>query len=66
MKYSKLRGKIKEVYWLQSDFAEALEMNPSTLSFKLNGNTSWKREEIERACHLLHIPIEEAYLYFFN
>lgn len=66
MKYTKLRGKIKEVYWLQSDFAKAMGMNPATLSFKLNGNTSWKREEIELACKLLHIPIEEAYLYFFN
>ena len=66
MKYAKLRGKIKEVYWLQSDFAEALGLNPATLSFKLNGNTSWKREEIELACQLLRIPLEEAHIYFFN
>ncbi len=66
MKYAKLRGKIKEVYWLQSDFAEALGVNPATLSFKLNGNTSWKREEIELACQLLRIPLEEAHIYFFN
>ncbi len=65
MKYAKLRGKIKEVYWLQSDFAKAMGMNPATLSFKLNGNTSWKREEIGLACKLLHIPLEEAYIYFF-
>ena len=66
MNYAKLRGKIKEVYGIQSDFARAMRMNPATLSFKLNGNTPWKREEIELACQLLYIPLEEAYLYFFN
>lgn len=66
MKYAKLRGKIREVYGLQNDFAKAMNLNPATLSFKLNGYTSWKREEIALACHLLYIPLEEAHLYFFS
>lgn len=65
MSYSKLRGKIREVYKRNEDFANAMNMDPSSLSAKLNNGSPWKREEIEKACELLHIPIEEVYLYFF-
>ena len=65
MGYSKLRGKIREVYSNNKDFAEAMSMNLSSLSAKLNNKSPWKREEIEKACELLQIPIEEVYLYFF-
>jgi len=34
--------------------------------FKLNNKAPWKREEIEKACDLLNIPIEEVHLYFFS
>jgi hypothetical protein len=64
MKYAKLRGKIREVYGLQSEFAKAMGMNPATLSFKLNGYTSWRQEEMVLACQLLRIPIKEAHVYF--
>lgn len=66
MKYAKLRGKIREIYGVQSHLAKAMGMNPATLSAKLNGNTSWKREEIELACQLLRISLDEAYIYFFS
>lgn len=38
MKYNfdKLKGKIKEVYDTQNDFAEAMGISPNTLSAKLN------------------------------
>lgn len=65
MSYSKLKGKIKEVFDNNKNFANAMEMDLSTLSFKLNNKSPWKREEIEKACELLDIPIEEVYLYFF-
>ena len=64
--YSKLRGKIKEVYEKNEPFAIALDIDPSSLSAKLNNKSPWKREEIEQACELLHIPIEKVYLYFFT
>lgn len=66
MSYAKLRGKIREVFGTNEVFAEALKMNVSSLSAKLNNNSPWKREEIEKACVLLHIPIEEVHLYFFT
>lgn len=66
MSYAKLRGKIREFFGTNKAFAEAMGMDCSSLSFKLNNKAPWKREEIERACILLHIPIEEVHLYFFT
>ena len=65
MSYSKLKGKIREVFGTNKKFAEAMGIDLSSLSAKLNNKSPWKREEIEKACELLHIPIEEVYLYFF-
>lgn len=66
MSYNKLRGKIKEVFGPQDSFASALGMNPSTLSAKLTGKTDWNRREVELACQVLGIPMEEMHLYFFS
>ena len=65
MNYSKLRGKIVEVFGTNKAFAEAMGRDYSSLSFKLNNKAPWKREEIEQACSLLNIPIEEVHIYFF-
>lgn len=65
MSYSKLRGKIREVFGTQDAFAVAMGMNTATLSSKLNGRTDWSRAEMELACTLLHIPLEEMHIYFF-
>jgi hypothetical protein len=65
MSYSKLRGKIREVFGKNENFAKALSIDLSSLSAKLNNKAPWKREEIENACSLLLIPIEEVHLYFF-
>lgn len=65
MSYPKLRGRIREKFGTQDAFAKALGMDPSSLSSKLNGKTEWTRTEIEKACVLLEIPLDEAHLYFF-
>lgn len=65
MCYAKLRGKIKEVYGIQARFAEAMGMDRSTLSLKLNGKSEWSRIEVENACKLLKIPMQDVYEYFF-
>lgn len=65
MSFAKLRGKIKEVFGSQGRFAEAMGMNASTLSAKLNGKSEWTRQEIETACRLLNIPAVEVSDYFF-
>ena len=66
MEYSKLCGRIKEVFGTQKAFARAMDMNECTLSLKLRGKAEWTRGEIVRACELLGIPLEEAHIYFFT
>lgn len=66
MSYAKLKGKIKEMYGTQTAFARAMDMDPSSLSAKLNNKTPWTRDEIEKACELLEIPLTEVYIYFFT
>lgn len=56
--YSKLKGKIKEVYGTQENFASAMLMSTVTLSAKLNNKISWTQAEMNLACDLLSIPYE--------
>lgn len=63
--YSKLYGKIREVYGTQEAFAAAIGMHKATLSLRLTGKKEWKLSEVISACELLKIPFEEAHLYFF-
>lgn len=63
--YAKLRGKIKEVFGTQEAFAAAMELDPSSISMRLNGWREWTRLDIERACVCLHIPFTDAHEYFF-
>ena len=66
MSYAKLKGKIKEVFGTIQAFANAMEKDVSTISAKLNNKSPWTREEIELACELLGIAIEEVHLSFFT
>ena len=65
MSYAKLRGSIREKFGTEKAFAVEMGMNPASMSSKLNGKTEWTRQEIEKACTLLEIPLAEAHLYFF-
>lgn len=65
MSYSKLRGKIREVFGTQEAFAEAMGMNTATVSGKLNGKSDWTRAEMELACSLLGISMMKMHSYFF-
>jgi transcriptional regulator with XRE-family HTH domain len=64
--YSKLRGKIKEVFGTQAEFAHAMGLSSVSLSAKLNNTTMFTQAEINRACELLHIPLEFIPVYFFT
>ncbi|MBR3002903.1 MAG: DUF739 family protein [Clostridia bacterium] len=64
--FSKLRGRIKEIYGTQTAFAVAMLMNEATLSNKLNNNVEFSPKEIVRACLLLCIDLTEVKLYFFT
>ena len=63
--YGKLREQIKQVFGTLGAFAEAMNRDRSSISNKLNGLTPWTQPEIEDACKLLGIAIEEVSEYFF-
>lgn len=64
--YSRLRGKIKEVYKTEYAFCHAMDcMAKSTLSLKLNGKTEWSQEEMYKATQLLSEPVSKIGYYFF-
>ena len=63
--FGKLREDIKSKFQSIEKFAEAMGINRSTLSGKLNSKTAWTQSEIERACKLLDIPMEKVGEYFF-
>ena len=64
--YSKLYGKIKEVFSTQEAFADAMEMSRTAINARLKQGVEWKSPEIFKACELLNIPLTEAHLYFFS
>lgn len=64
-KYAKLRGLIREKFGREAKLAEAINMNPSTLSKLLNEGRQWRGDEIAATCKALGIPLSEAYKYNF-
>ena len=64
--YSKLLGRIIEVFGTQKKFAEAMGFSERTLSNKLTGKTPWDQCDIEKACILLKIPKTQINVYFFK
>lgn len=63
--YSKLRGKIKEVFGTQADFAKAIGINKGLLSRALNNSREFSQKEINKACTALQLSPEQIPLYFF-
>ena len=64
--FSKLKGKIKEVFNTQAIFANEMSMSESTLSNKLNNNVEFTSTEIINSCKLLEIHFDKINEYFFN
>lgn len=64
--YNKLRGKIREKFFRQDDFADAIGMSKTTLSLKLNNVTSFTQKEIIAAMNALDLPYTELESYFFT
>ena len=63
--YGKLRERIKAKFGTIGAFSTAMGKNRGTISNKLNGIASWTQAEIELACRLLGITVEEVGDYFF-
>lgn len=64
--YSKLRGKIREIFGTEERFAKEMALSTVSLSFKLNGKREWTQQEINRACELLTLEREDIPEYFFK
>ena len=52
--YSKLKGKIREVFGTQQKFADALEIANTTLSSKLNNIAPFTQLEIDKTCAIFN------------
>lgn len=64
--YSKLKGKIKEVFNTQEAFADAIEMNRVTLSLSLNNKREFSQSEMMKSCKALNFEPIDIPLYFFK
>lgn len=64
--YSKLKGRIVEKFGTQSAFAKALGVSQRTLSLKMQNKIYFRQDEINKAMHLLEIPLDDAREYFFT
>lgn len=64
--YSKLDGKVTEVFGTRGKFAAAMGLSERTISLKFNCRIPWKQTEIQRAAELLGIPQNEIQIYFFT
>jgi plasmid maintenance system antidote protein VapI len=63
--YSKLRGRIREVFGTQDRFAEAMGRSNTSISQKLNNKSEWTQKEINRAVEVLGIDDVDVSAYFF-
>lgn len=64
--YSKVRGKIREVFGTQESFAKSMGISSTTISDKLNNKTEWTQKEIDKAIELLNISKDQIPTYFFT
>lgn len=63
--YSKLKGKIVEVYGSQKAFAKALGVSEHTMSVRLNNKKAWTYQEIIKTVELLKLsPFELSQCFF--
>jgi len=64
--YSKLRGRIREVFNTQENFAKNIEISTVSLSAKLNGKVQFTQVEIAKSIKMLEIGNSEISDYFFK
>lgn len=64
--YDKLRGKIREKFRTQENFASALGVSEKTLSLKLNNKVFFTQDEISKCAELLELKHIEIQEYFFT
>ena len=63
--YSKLKGKIREVFGKNSPFAKAIGTTSVSLNNKLNRGVSFTQTEIDKAIDVLKLSKADIPVYFF-
>jgi hypothetical protein len=64
--YSKLNGRIVEVFGTQKAFAEAMNLSERTISLKLNSKIYFNQDEIVLGVQLLKLTVNDIPDYFFT
>lgn len=64
--YSKLRGRIKEIYGTQDRFAEAIGIGRVSLSKRLQGKLDFSSSEITKSIAVLKINENDIGEFFFK
>ena len=64
--YRKLRGRIREIFGTQEEFAKSMNLSTTSISAKLNNKIEWSQQEINRAAEVLNIPDNKVFTYFFT
>lgn len=64
--YSKLKGRIVEIFGNQGNFAKAMGYSERSLSLRMNGKVPWKQPDILKAISLLRLTENDIQDYFFN
>lgn len=64
--YSKLKGKIVEVYGSQEKLAKVLDISNQSMSNKMTNKVPFKTNEIEKLVELLAIDPQDIGVYFFK
>ena len=62
---SKLRGKIRELFWTEQNLSDAVGISKSALSAKLNNNSEINRDEMLKMIDLLNIKKDDIFEIFF-
>jgi len=64
--YDKLKGRIKEYFGTQDDFARSINLSAVSVNMKLNNKTRWTQDEIMLSIDRLNIKREELVDIFFT
>lgn len=63
---NKIKGRMKELGFIQSDVAKRLKLAEATVSLKLNGKRPMDLEEARKLAEMLDISNEQFGTYFFS
>ena len=64
--YSRLKGRIVEVFGTQDAFAEAIKLGRVSVSQRLNNKLEFSQGEMLRSAEALSFPLSEISSYFFT